>query len=377
MTRGKMLWLGDDRGQLLTLDLLLSLVPLVLVLGISANAMSGAVTQIQEYSTTYDDQRMLQDAADTLLKSPGEPPEWDGGTLKPEVMGLVQHYPDGVRYENKLSPATGKNVVIPELAWSEIISHTMYHQKFNFLVSPGNESNLYNLTGTTKTYLTISNISAGEIVNEAIGNPPPANASQIYQVERVALHEYVQSGADNITTIMLYQRAVAPADWTDPDICTDNGVGNYNCTLENSLKINFTIPNTEFLGDCFNITGNFTPYGPYNGTFNFTVFGVETNGKDMDGSSTCGCTADDDIEIDLNDANPVGDVANIVCKEMEDANVEIINAVKIDRITVTMQAEKCPPDCIPAQTRIFEIWVDIPLTTYDSNFAKLVLQTWK
>jgi hypothetical protein len=103
MPHGKILWIGDDRGQLLTLDLLLSLVPLVLVLGISANAMSGAVTQIQEYSTAYDDQRMLQDAADTLLKSPGEPPEWDGTTLKPEVMGLVQHYPDGVRYENKLS----------------------------------------------------------------------------------------------------------------------------------------------------------------------------------------------------------------------------------------------------------------------------------
>jgi hypothetical protein len=76
MPHGKILWIGDDRGQLLTLDLLLSLVPLVLVLGISANAMSGAVTQIQEYSTAYDDQRMLQDAADTLLKSPGEPPEW-------------------------------------------------------------------------------------------------------------------------------------------------------------------------------------------------------------------------------------------------------------------------------------------------------------
>jgi hypothetical protein len=377
MPHGKILWIGDDRGQLLTLDLLLSLVPLVLVLGISANAMSGAVTQIQEYSTAYDDQRMLQDAADTLLKSPGEPPEWDGTTLKPEVMGLVQHYPDGVRYENKLSPATGKNVVIPELAWSEIISHTMYHQKFNFLISPGNESNLYNLTGTTNTYLTIKNISAGETVNEAIGNPPPVNASQIYQVERVALHEYVPTDADNITTIILYQRLVTPADWSDPDICTDNGGGNYNCTLENTLKINFTIPNTEFLGDCFNITGNFTPYGPFNGTFTFNASQLETNGEDMDDSSTCGCTSDDNIEIDLNDGSPVGDVANIVCEEIDDANIDIINTVQIDSITVDIQAVSCPPDCLPEQSRFFEIWVDIPLTTYDSNFANLVLQTWK
>jgi hypothetical protein len=253
----------------------------------------------------------------------------------------------------------------------------MYHQKFNFLISPGNESNLYNLTGTTNTYLTIKNISAGETVNEAIGNPPPANASQIYQVERVALHEYVPTDADNITTIMLYQRLVTPADWSDPDICTDNGGGNYNCTLENTLKINFTIPNTEFLGDCFNITGNFTPYGPFDGTFTFNASQLETNGEDMDDSSTCGCTSDDNIEINLNDGDPGGDVANIVCEEMDDANVDIINEVKIDSITVTMQADTCPPDCLPEQSRFFEIWVDIPLTTYDSNFAKLVLQTWK
>ncbi|MFQ5800890.1 MAG: hypothetical protein ACE5HH_04130, partial [Candidatus Hydrothermarchaeales archaeon] len=67
----------DRKGQLFTLDLLLALVPLTLVLAYSASAMTGVVNQMQSYAYTYDTQRVAMDAADLLLKSPGEPVEWD------------------------------------------------------------------------------------------------------------------------------------------------------------------------------------------------------------------------------------------------------------------------------------------------------------
>jgi hypothetical protein len=81
----------DDKAQLLTLDLLLSLVPLVLVLGISANAMSGVVTQIQDYSANYDRQREGNDVVDILIKTRGDPPKWTSTSI--ESLGLVSFSP--------------------------------------------------------------------------------------------------------------------------------------------------------------------------------------------------------------------------------------------------------------------------------------------
>src|SRR3990172_8291824 len=89
------IFLGNDKGQLLTLDLLLSLVPLVLVLGISANAMSGVTTQIQDYIYGYDMQRVVDDAAYILVKTPGKPGNWTGNS-SPNILGLSQFEVDFV-----------------------------------------------------------------------------------------------------------------------------------------------------------------------------------------------------------------------------------------------------------------------------------------
>lgn len=80
----------NNKAQLFTLDLLLALVPLTLVLGMSATAMGGVVTQIQEYVYFYSMQRQVSDAADVLIKTPGVPPNWNA-TIAPTTIGLVDY----------------------------------------------------------------------------------------------------------------------------------------------------------------------------------------------------------------------------------------------------------------------------------------------
>ena len=81
-----------SRAQLFTLDLLLALIPLTIVLGISANAMGGVVTQIQEYAVGYSMQRAASDAADALAKTSGVPINWSS-TNPPTVPGIAYYDP--------------------------------------------------------------------------------------------------------------------------------------------------------------------------------------------------------------------------------------------------------------------------------------------
>jgi len=87
--------LGDDRGQLLTLDILVSLIPVVLILGISANAMTGVVTQVQGYASDFDNQRVVDSAADVLVKTTGEPGNWTR-TSPPNILGLAKYNTQGL-----------------------------------------------------------------------------------------------------------------------------------------------------------------------------------------------------------------------------------------------------------------------------------------
>ncbi|MDI6654534.1 MAG: hypothetical protein QME59_01440 [Candidatus Hydrothermarchaeota archaeon] len=78
----------NNKAQLFTLDLLLALVPLTIALGMSATAIGGIVTQIQEYAYFYSMQRQAGDAADVLIKTPGVPPDWNATNL-PNTPGLA------------------------------------------------------------------------------------------------------------------------------------------------------------------------------------------------------------------------------------------------------------------------------------------------
>jgi hypothetical protein len=317
---------------------------------------------------------MLQDAADTLLKTVGEPQDWDPDSDTPSLFGFIQYYPNG-KSLNKLS-ADGRNLVIYDISTPESLSHRMYRKKFNFLNTAGNEVYLYNLTGTTKTYLTITKLSDGSSFM-TIGNPPPSNASQVYNVERRVLYEYQPSDASNLTTIMLYQRTIDTADWAD--LCDSEVPGPMNCTIETNLKINFSIPHKDFSSDYFNITGNIT-FPTTVEIFDFAAENISTNGNDMDEGSNCEPANDeDDILIRLDGGGIVGDVYYTVCGEKDWLN--LTNQMTIDTINVEMWhntlGSPCGPTCFPTESITIDIWADIPLTTFDTDYAKMVLQTWK
>lgn len=80
---------GGTKAQLFTLDLLLALIPLTIALGISASAISGVSTQIEDYISLYSKQRIVSDAADVLVKAPGEPNDWSISTI--QTLGFATH----------------------------------------------------------------------------------------------------------------------------------------------------------------------------------------------------------------------------------------------------------------------------------------------
>jgi hypothetical protein len=137
-------FLGDNRGQLLTLDLLVSLIPVVLVLGISANAMTGVVNQMQDYSSSYDYQRMGNDIADVLIRTRGVPDSWTAASVR--TLGLVSY--------------TGSSCTVGA---DQVISHLLDTSKINIIndsiSSASIRDALYNLSSGNNIRITITNIS--------------------------------------------------------------------------------------------------------------------------------------------------------------------------------------------------------------------------
>lgn len=80
---------GNRKAQLFALDLMLAMIPLTIIIGISATAMAGVTTQMQEYMYGYSLQRITLDAADVLIKTPGEPYNWENDTTTLETLGLA------------------------------------------------------------------------------------------------------------------------------------------------------------------------------------------------------------------------------------------------------------------------------------------------
>jgi len=83
------------KSQLFTLDLMLALIPLTIVLGLSANALSGLSTQMQSYAHWYSMQQQVNDASEVLIKTAGEPPDWNASypASGPSVLGLANYTP--------------------------------------------------------------------------------------------------------------------------------------------------------------------------------------------------------------------------------------------------------------------------------------------
>ncbi len=156
-----------NKGQLFTLDLLLSLVPIVIVLGISANAMSGVMIQMQEYSNSYHKYRVLQDGADALVKAPGVPGQWYQDLDNVTLVGFAAYDPD----TNESTP----NYIDMwkfNLASDSDIAELLGTDDFNITLTVSNQT-AYNLSSF--------NLSLSK------GVPISENATNIRTVERLVI----------------------------------------------------------------------------------------------------------------------------------------------------------------------------------------------
>lgn len=134
-----------ERGQIFTLDLLLALIPITLLVGYSALAITQMDVKLQTVLSNYALERITNDAADVLVKSPGDPIDWVNEEVEDRVVGL----------------ATYKD--------NEIIGHVLDLEKINAL----REEDIAKLVDTSNYYLVIANKTTfwnwGEPPHESVG----------------------------------------------------------------------------------------------------------------------------------------------------------------------------------------------------------------
>jgi len=80
----------DKQGQAFTLDVMLALVIIILILGISADAIDTASYKSTDYAARFSLERVTTDAADMLIKTPGSPDNWESGITLLTTPGLAQ-----------------------------------------------------------------------------------------------------------------------------------------------------------------------------------------------------------------------------------------------------------------------------------------------
>lgn len=65
--------LSNDKGQVFTLDIMLALVLIAIIMGVSADTIDMASYKISGYTSRFSLERITNNAADMLVKTPGSP----------------------------------------------------------------------------------------------------------------------------------------------------------------------------------------------------------------------------------------------------------------------------------------------------------------
>jgi len=71
----KLISCGD--GQVFSIDMMFAFIIITVIIGVSANAMDLVSYRMQDYSSRFSLERVTTDAADMLIKTPGNPENWD------------------------------------------------------------------------------------------------------------------------------------------------------------------------------------------------------------------------------------------------------------------------------------------------------------
>lgn len=159
---------GDDsRGQIFSLDLLFALIPIVLVLGMVASDMDNMLYLVQDTVYRSSTERVAADTVDTLLKTSGNPLDWES-TANPQVVGLV-----------KCDPISNKSIhdVISAAKLGAIKGHESYIN--------GNQGLMGSQYGFNITITYLEGPNKGTSIYP-LGTTP--NGTDIVKIERVVLY---------------------------------------------------------------------------------------------------------------------------------------------------------------------------------------------
>jgi len=82
--------IDNQNGQAFNIDIMLALIMIVVIIGISADAIDNASHRSSEYSARFSLERVTNDAADMLIKTPGSPNNWELGKNRIITPGLAE-----------------------------------------------------------------------------------------------------------------------------------------------------------------------------------------------------------------------------------------------------------------------------------------------
>jgi hypothetical protein len=99
----------NNGGQVFTIDAMLALILITLIVGLSANAMNIAGNKLHNYAFEQSQQRIVENAADTLIKTSGSPKNWEDRT---EFSGLT---PGLAKSENRTEGIGGNTLSMKKI----------------------------------------------------------------------------------------------------------------------------------------------------------------------------------------------------------------------------------------------------------------------
>ncbi|MDN5319773.1 MAG: hypothetical protein PWP49_193 [Thermococcaceae archaeon] len=127
------------KGQLLTMDALLSLVIVVMVVGVVMNTNDMIKAEITNLLDWYDRANIANNMLDVLTKSPGYPENWEEDVSSVRMVGLRDNdYPFALDYEKILALNRSKEDVtsiLNQLVRGKDFLFEVYVSKFNLSVS--------------------------------------------------------------------------------------------------------------------------------------------------------------------------------------------------------------------------------------------------
>ena len=149
----------DDKGMTFTTDVLLALIIVTMVFGMITDQMEIFSYKMEDFVGRQSLERTVTDAADYLVKSPGEPQHWERGNSPPAntLPGLA---------------VIDRGCPVPNFLLHKKIGGLKYNPQL-----------LKNLVHTDNYYLVIVRANDSTPIIE-IGNPPPSNATEVAVANR-------------------------------------------------------------------------------------------------------------------------------------------------------------------------------------------------